>query len=64
MPKQFGEEVPAEELYRQAREALGFMSDESLLRQPVDSDIQKRAMVDELAERGLPPRDFPDTPPF
>ncbi|MFD4676997.1 hypothetical protein ACFWNN_45290 [Lentzea sp. NPDC058450] len=64
MPRQFGEDVPAEELYRQAREALGFMSDESLQAQPVSSDIQKRAMVDELAARGLPPRELPDTPPF
>ena len=64
MPRQFGEEVPAEELYRQAREALGFMSDQSVQTQPVQSDIQKRAVVDELAARGLPPREFPDTPPF
>lgn len=64
MPRQFGEEVPEERLYGEAREALGYMSDESLATQPVQSDVQKRALTDELAARGLPPREFPDTPPF
>ncbi len=55
MTKQFGEQVPEEQAYREAREALRFVSAAGLVRLRVlaDTPVKRRALVDEVLSRSL-----------